>query len=80
MKGWIEDGAPREAVLDVAGGDTGATVDLATCEPKGAGHASLCTVWTDPDSVNEGLASCCAEDHRATIRERAWTSPIWYTP
>ena len=49
MKGWLEDGEARERVLDVAGGDNGAGVDLATCEPRGAGASSLCAVWSDPD-------------------------------
>ncbi len=35
---------------------------------------------SDPDSVPDELAACCSEDHRAVIQERAWTSPIWYTP
>jgi hypothetical protein len=63
IKGWIEDGEPREAVIDVAcsdGGridpatrrceDNGATVDLSTCQysaDKGAGE--LMAVWQDPD-------------------------------
>ena len=117
VKGWIEDGAARERVLDVAGGANGASVDLATCQPQGDGAASLCAVWTDPDfdakepafyyarvlenpscrwsqyvcldaqidctqpdTVPEDLAGCCAPDHRAAIQERAWTSPIWYRP
>jgi Protein of unknown function (DUF3604) len=49
VKGWLEVGAPRERVLDVAGGPNDASVDLASCEPRGAGHARLCTVWSDPD-------------------------------
>ncbi|MDJ0847009.1 MAG: DUF3604 domain-containing protein [Myxococcota bacterium] len=117
VKGWLEDGEPRERVVDVAGGDNGASVDLASCERRGEGSASLCTVWQDPDfdasqpafyyarvlenptcrwsqyvcnaarvdcsdpaSVPEKLAPCCSPDHRGAIQERAWTSPIWYTP
>ncbi|MEO2167295.1 MAG: DUF3604 domain-containing protein, partial [bacterium] len=49
VKGWLESGEPQEAVLDVAGGANGASVDLATCEPQGTGASSLCRVWTDPD-------------------------------
>jgi hypothetical protein len=49
VKGWLENGAPRERVVDVAGGPNGASVDLASCEPRGAGHARLCSVWSDPD-------------------------------
>ncbi|MFP6656390.1 MAG: DUF3604 domain-containing protein, partial [Myxococcota bacterium] len=33
-----------------------------------------------PDSVPEGLLACCSETTRASIQERAWTSPIWYSP
>ncbi|MCH2171907.1 DUF3604 domain-containing protein [Myxococcota bacterium] len=117
IKGWIEEGEHREAIYDVAGGDNGASVDLMTCEPRGKGASSLCSVWTDPDfdpsrnvfyyarvlenpscrwsqytcnaagvncgtpeAVPEGLAACCSEEHKGSIQERAWTSPIWYTP
>jgi len=118
VKGWLDaQGELRERVVDVAGGDNGAHVDLATCEPKGEGAASLCAVWSDPDfdatrpafyyarvlenpscrwsqyvcnaaridcsqpsSVPEALAPCCSPEHAASIQERAWTSPVWYTP
>lgn len=50
VKGWLgRDGERRERVLDVAGGDNGATVDLPTCTPQGAGESRLCAVWRDPD-------------------------------
>jgi len=47
IKGWYEDGELREQVLDVAGGDNGASVDINTCEPSGTGHSQLCSVWQD---------------------------------
>ncbi len=33
-----------------------------------------------PDSVPDELALCCAPLHRPVQQERAWTSPIWYSP
>ncbi|MHA7838409.1 MAG: DUF3604 domain-containing protein [bacterium] len=50
VKGWVEQDAVHERVFDVAGDPgNGATVDLATCSPRGPGFDDLCTVWTDPD-------------------------------
>jgi len=117
IKGWYEDGEMREQVMDVAGGDNNASVDINSCEPSGSGHQQLCTVWSDPDfnpqapafyytrvlenpscrwsqricadagvrcedpaTVPEGMANCCAPEHQKVIQERAWSSPIWYTP
>jgi hypothetical protein len=164
VKGWLdENGEAQEAVYEVAGDPAnGASVDVDTCEPQGAGFASLCSVWEDPDFdpdqrafyysrtvenptcrwnqqycadtfedvgqacaaglpqangldwccdstaghrewcanalddvAQQGLgcgdpdlnpdleASCCAENYVEvpnTVQERAWSSPIWYTP
>jgi hypothetical protein len=49
VKGWLEGGRAHERVFDVAGEDTGADVDLATCTLRGRGADELCTVWTDPE-------------------------------
>jgi len=122
VKGWLDrsllgSDRLREEVFDVAGGDNGASVDLATCQIRGRGSAELCSVWTDPDfdprerafyyvrvlenptcrwsqrvcneagvdcsdptTVGAGYEPCCSAAHRRTVRERAWTSPIWYRP
>ena len=118
VKGWLDaKGETHERVLDIAGGPNGASADLASCAPLGAGAAALCSVWSDPafdpaapafyyarvlenptcrwtqqvcaaarvdcrkpGSVPEELAQCCAPEHRPVQQERAWTSPIWYSP
>lgn len=33
-----------------------------------------------PASIGLGYKGCCADEHRPVIQERAWSSPIWYTP
>ena len=117
IKGWYENGELHEQVLDVAGGDNNASVDINTCEPSGNGHLQLCSVWQDsdfnpeaqsfyytrvlenpscrwsqricagagvrcddPQSIPEGMENCCGPEHKKVIQERAWSSPIWYTP
>jgi hypothetical protein len=63
VKGWIENGESREAVVDVACSDgaspspldhrcpdNGATVDLSTCAvSEDIGASEMGAVWTDPD-------------------------------
>ena len=119
IKSWLDDaGQRRERVIDVAGNaQNGASVNPATCEPRGNGFAQLCAVWRDdqfdpaqpayyysrvvenpscrwsqrmcvaaavdcskPETIAKGYENCCADEHRPIIQERAWSSPIWYTP
>jgi hypothetical protein len=58
VKGWLDnDGNTHERVFDVAGAAaTAAGVDPDTCEPTGRGHQNLCTVWSDPDYVQDQAA------------------------
>jgi hypothetical protein len=48
VKGWLAGSELHERVFDVAGSpENGASVDLQSCEPRGAGHDALCAVWRD---------------------------------
>jgi len=50
VKSWADDaGRYHQQVVDVAGGDSDAGVDLSSCTPRGTGATNLCGVWTDPD-------------------------------
>ena len=111
IKGWVDDeGTSHQRVYDIAGDAHGrASVDLDTCRQRGAGHAQLCSVWSDPDfdptrravyylravenpscrysawqcislPESERPADCRLPQVRRAIQERAWSSPIWYTP
>jgi len=117
IKGWLEDGEPKERIYDVVCSDglepdpethrcsdNGAMVNLDDCSiSRDKGAVELRTTWTDPD-FDAGARSfyyvrvlenpTCRwstwdalslgiepnPDLHATHQERAWSSPIWYTP
>ena len=35
---------------------------------------------SDPATISEETQMCCSDKLPKTIQERAWTSPIWYSP
>ncbi len=74
VKGWIEDGAPRERIFEVAGDPThGATVDPITCESWGPGFDRLCAVFEDPDFDPDAPAFYYARVvENPTCRWNAW--------
>ena len=103
------DGSFHQQVFEVDGGANGADVDMASCEPRGAGSDRLCAVWRDPEfdpeesaayyarvienpscrwttwtclslPADERPALCEDPSEPLTTQERAWSSPIWYTP
>ncbi len=49
VKAWVTGSETRERVFDLAVAGDGASVDLATCTPRGTGADTLCETWTDPE-------------------------------
>ena len=116
VKLWVEDGAARERVYDVAGDAANdaqrrprdlhaagtrrrhALLDVARSRLRPERARALLrarrrepVVSLDPVGLQraqgrlragapDGLEACCDPTVPKTIQERAWTSPIWWTP
>ena len=74
VKGWVDGaGAVHEKVFDVAGGDNGADVDTRTCERRGTGAQSLCSVWSDPEfDASQGAFYYARVLENPTCRWSTW--------
>ncbi len=91
IKGWVEHGEAQELVFDVAVSNPGGNDSLCTVwrdpdfDPKQTAfwYARVLQVptprWHTYACRTQGL-DCSRYDVPETQRERAWTSPVWWTP
>ena len=71
IKGWYEDGELFEEVIDIAGGENDASVDINSCEQSGSRHSQLCTLDVSEHDVHALLAKCFSEIQADTSRAAA---------
>ena len=62
--------------------DQATTIDQVCCNPRFGFDRSVCETdapdCSDPGSVPDAQTACCLPIVEPLVRQRAWTSPIWY--
>ena len=91
VKGYYKDGYPRDTVYDVAWSDgrqpdpnSGKLPPVGNFDPSQHAVYYVRVIeiptprWSTYDARERGVEPL--DDVPATIQERAWSSPFWYTP
>jgi hypothetical protein len=55
-------------------------VENPTCRWSQRICAAAAVDCSKPGTIGKGYEGCCAAEHRPVVQERAWSSPIWYSP